>query len=49
MGRLITGFVIEELDSVQFYHDNIFCLESDSIVVQFSSSTGFLRVDFRQF
>ena len=45
----ITGFLIEELDSVQFYHDIIFCLESDSIVVSFSSSTGFLRVDFRQF
>ena len=39
----ISGFVIEELDSVQF-----FCLESDSIG-SFSSSTGFLRVDFRHF
>ena len=29
----ITGFVIEEIDSVQFYHDIISCLESDSIVV----------------
>ena len=46
---LISGFVIEELDSVQFHHDIIFCLESYSIVVPFSSSTGFLRVDFRQF
>ena len=45
----ITGFVIEKLDSVLFYHDIIFCLESDSIVVSFSSSTGFLRVDIRQF
>ena len=45
----ITGFSIEELDSVQFYHDIIFCLESDSFVVPFSLSTGFLRVDFRQF
>ena len=27
----------------------IFCLESDSIVVSFTSSTGFLRADIRQF
>ena len=45
----ISGFVLKELDSVQFYHDIIFCLESDSIVVSFSSSTGFLRVDIHQF
>ena len=45
----IPGFVIEELDSVQFHHDILFCLESDSIVVPFSSSTSFLRVDIRQF
>ena len=37
-----TGFVIQELDSVQFLDDIIFCLESESIVVSFSSSTGFL-------
>ena len=41
----ITGFVIQELDSVQFLHDIIFCFESDSIVVFFSSRTGFLRAD----
>ena len=27
-------------------YDIIFCLESDSIIVSFSSSTGFWRVDF---
>ena len=41
----ITGFVIEELDSVKFIYDVIFCFESDSIVVSYSSSTGFLRID----
>ena len=45
----ICGFVLGELDSVQFHLDIIFCLESDSIVVSFSSSIGFLRVDIRQF
>ena len=45
----ISEFVLEELDSVKFVHDIIFHLESDSIVVSFSSSTGFLRVDIRQF
>ena len=39
----IPGFVIEELDSVQFLNDIIFCLESDPIVVSYSLSTGFLR------
>ena len=37
-----TGFVIQELDSVQLLHDIIFYFESDSIVVSFSSITGFL-------
>ena len=37
-----TGFVIQELDSAQFVHDIIFCLESDSIVVSFSLRTGYL-------
>ena len=39
------GFVIQELDSVQFLYDIIFCFESDSIVVSFSSRTGFLGAD----
>ena len=37
-----TGFVIQELDSVQFLYDTIFCFESDYLVVSFSSCTGFL-------
>ena len=45
----VSGFVLEELNSVQFHRDIFFYLESDSIVVSFSSSTGFLRVDIRQF
>ena len=45
----ISGFVLEEQDSVQIHHEIIFCLESDSIVVSFSSSTGFLRLNIHQF
>ena len=45
----IPGFVIEELDSVQFLHVIIFCFESDSIVVSHSSSTGFLSEDVVSF
>ena len=44
-----TGFAIQELDSVQILQDIIFYLESDSIVVSFSSSSDFLWVDIRQF
>ena len=39
----ISRYVLDELDSDQFYHDIIFCFESDSIVVSFLSGTGFLR------
>ena len=51
-GVLISQFVLDVPYSVQFHHDIIFCLESDSIVmivVFFSSCTGFLRVDILQF
>ena len=44
----ISRFALDELDSVQFHHD-ITCLESDSIVVSFTSGTGFLRVNVVQF
>ena len=44
----ISDFGLKELDFVQFHHDIIFCLESDSIVLSFLSSTGFLRVDIHQ-
>ena len=40
-GVSIFLFVLDEPDSVRFHHDIIFCLESDSIVVSFSSGTGF--------
>ena len=42
---LFRRFVLDELASVQFLHDFIFCFESDFIVVSYSSSTGFLRED----
>ena len=48
-GVSISWFVIDVPDSVQFHHDINFCLKSDSIVVSFSSGTGFLRVDILQF
>ena len=40
-----TGFVIQELDYVQFLHHIIFCFEPDSVVVSFSSRTGFFGAD----
>ena len=48
-GVLISRFVLDVPASVQFHHDITFCLESDSIVVSFSSGTSFLRVDILQF
>ena len=45
----ISRFVVDVPDSVQFHHDIIFCMESNSIVVSFSSGIGFLRVHMLQF
>ena len=46
----ISRFIPEKLDFVRFHHDIISCLESDSIVLSFSSGTAFLlRVGVLQF
>ena len=44
-GVWISRFVLDVSDSVQFHHDITFCLDSDSIIVSFSSGTSFLRLE----